>query len=423
MRVLIIGGGMVGLSFGLTIRRALPDAHIHILEAKPIPDGTPDPLDSRASAINLASQSILSGLGVWDELAIHAGVIRHIHVSNQSRFGSAVIDSSDVNAELLGYVVENHQIGRALKRKADQSEVVVEAPAAVEALDREGESPALIMSDGQRREADLIVVADGSQSSLREQLGISADWRRNGQCAVVANISFTGQQQGMAYERFTSHGPIAVLPLVNATPNEQRFNVVWSMAPHRAQSLEHATDQRFLEMFQRAFGWRLGKAQRVGRRNIWPLDRVVVREQSRGGFLIAGNAAHGLHPVAGQGLNLSLRDAANLGATLRGTHGSGAANLPVNSAASTKQAFVANVLASYERAVVRDQQRITDATDLLSTLFNRRGVLMDLPRDAALSALDLIQPLRRNIARRGTGLDALGQDSWAQLFSDAAGRL
>lgn len=411
VRVLIIGGGMVGLSFGLTIRRALPDAHISILEAKPLPEGTPDPLDSRASALNLASHAILSGLGVWGDLAQHVGIIRHIHVSNQSRFGSAVIDNTDVDGAMLGYVVENHQIGRALKRNADQRSVVVEAPAKVAAFDRLGDRPAVILSDGQRREADLVVVADGSQSSLREQLGISCNWRRNGQCAVVANVSFGGVQQGIAFERFTPHGPIAVLPLSDMTPNEQRFNVVWSMAAETAVSFETVNDQAFLDAFQRAFGWRLGRALRVGRRNLWPLDRVMVREQRRGRFLIAGNAAHGLHPVAGQGLNLSLRDAANLGATLRNFH-------RLDDALTMEEA-----LASYEQAVTADQERIVDATDLLSTLFNRRGTLLDFPRDAALSGLDLLKPLRRDIARQGTGLDALSSRGWDSLFSDTADQL
>lgn len=437
MRVLIIGGGMVGLSFGLTIRHALPDAQITILEAKPLPTGTPDPLDSRASALNLASQSILSGLGVWDELTQQAGEICQIHVSNQSRFGSAMIDCSDVHADRLGYVVENHHIGRTLKQKADQVAVQVQAPAEVKALDRQGECPAVIMADGQRREADLVVVADGSQSLLRDQLGISCEWRKTGQCAVVANVNFVGEQQGIAFERFTAHGPIAVLPLANTTPNQQRFNVVWSMTLDAAKALEHQSDALFLEAFQRAFGWRLGRALQVGRRNLWPLDRVMVREQSRGGFLIAGNAAHGLHPVAGQGLNLSLRDAATLGATLQcaqvasqapslsATHiAVGGAALMASSARSTsahQPLSMATALAAYEQTVARDQAQIVDATDLLSTLFNRRGVLLDLPRDAALSALDLIKPLRRDIARRGAGLDALSRHSWDDLFANAAG--
>ena len=441
MRVLIIGGGMVGLSFGLTIRHALPDAQITVLEAKPLPTGTPDPLDSRASALNLASRSILSGLGVWADLAQQAGEIRQIHVSNQSRFGSAMIDRSDVQADSLGYVVENHHIGRTLKQKADQVAVHVQTPAEVKALDRQGEHPVVVMADGERREADLVVVADGSQSLLRDQLGISCEWRKTGQCAVVANVSFAGEQQGIAFERFTAHGPIAVLPLVNARPNQQRFNVVWSMTSDAAKALEHQSDAVFLEAFQRAFGWRLGRALQVGRRNLWPLDRVLVREQSRGGFLIAGNAAHGLHPVAGQGLNLSLRDAATLGATLHSaqvvnsatslsaTHKAihtamdGAALMAshVRSESAHRPLPMASALAAYERTVARDQTQIVDATDLLSTLFNRRGVLLDLPRDAALSALDLIKPLRRDIARRGTGLHALNSHSWHDLFANAAG--
>jgi 2-polyprenyl-6-methoxyphenol hydroxylase-like FAD-dependent oxidoreductase len=142
---------------------------------------------------------------------------------------------------------------------------------------------------------------------------------------------------------------------------------------------------------QQAVGWRLGKVLAVGKRTGWTLDRVLAKEQVRSGFLLAGNAAHGLHPVAGQGLNLSLRDAWHLGAAFR------------EQLTATKALCVPTALQTFAARVRQDQQETIGATDLLSTLFSRRGPLLDLPRDIALASLDTLSPLRRYIARRGTG--------------------
>lgn len=407
-RIVIIGGGMVGLAFAITCQYALPHADILVLEARPLPTGTPDPLDTRASALNLASQSILSALGVWRNLEVSAGVISQIHVSHQAHFGSAMIEGSDLGVPDLGYVVENHIIGRGLKERADAVGVTVKTPCEVECLSTSDAQPAIYLATGEVLHADLVIVADGSQSSLRHQLGIDVEWRRTGQHAVVANVSFAGSQQGIAFERFTPSGPMALLPLASSAPSEQRFNVVWSLTEGRARDLMALDDEAFLGDLQRHFGWRLGRALRVGRRNTWSLDRVRVREQSRSGFLVAGNAAHGIHPVAGQGLNLSLRDAASLGATLK-----------VASAAGRKLGDLATAR-DYEHKVLPDQERIVDATDLLSTLFEPRGMALDLPRDVALTSLDLIRPLRRHIAERGTGLDTLTNPAWKALFAAPA---
>ena len=404
-RIVIIGGGMVGLGFAVTCRYALPSAKITVLEARPIPTGTPSPLDTRASALNLASQSILTALDVWSPMAASAGIIHQIHVSNQARFGSAVIESTDLGVEALGFVVENHVIGRALKDRADALGIALEAPCEVQQLLTDQQQPGVRLVNGETRRADLVIVADGSQSSLRQQLGIDVQWHCTEQHAVVANVSFAGVQQGIAYERFTPSGPMALLPLPDTSVAEQRFNVVWSLNEARAAQVMALDSDAFLSQLQAAFGWRLGRALRVGRRSTWPLNRVRVREQRRSGFLIAGNAAHGIHPVAGQGLNLSLRDAASLGASLKSWSHQGVA------------LGDSQVLRDYEARVIADQDRIVEATDRLSTLFQTRGLALDLPRDAALTLLDVLKPLRRSIAQRGTGLDVLAKPAWAPLFS------
>lgn len=394
-RVLVVGGGMVGLAFAIAVRSALPDTELSVLEARPFPDGNPDPLDTRASALNLASRDILSDLGAWEPMVAEAGRIRRIHVSNQRHFGSSVIEAADVGEDQLGYVVENHIIGRTLKARAEALGIELMAPALVESVNPPGEPPGLILAGGASLAADLVIIADGSASSLREALGVGADHRSLDQWALVANASFEGVQQGTAFERFTPEGPLALLPLPDVQRGRQRFNLVWSMSEHRARYLTDVDDTTFLRALQDSFGWRLGRLLEVGRRTSWPLQRIRAREQYRPGYLIAGNAAHGIHPVAGQGLNLSLRDAARLGSTFQ--------SLCVGGRKPGDKA----VLAEYERRVLDDQNRIVAATDGLATLFVPRGAWLDLPRNLALAGLDLMPPLRRAIARQGVAADAL----------------
>jgi len=384
---------MVGLAFAIATRTALPQSEVVVLEARPIPQGNPDPLDTRASALNLASRSILEHWGLWSSLAAQSGVIEKIHVSNQGRFGSSLITPEDIGQAPLGYVIENHTLGRALKAKSDELGIELIAPAEVTSLATQPGGTGIELARGGALSADLVIVADGNQSALRSRLGVDVDRRANGQSAVVANVSFPGDQTHLAYERFTPEGPLAMLPLPSVQSGHRRFNLVWSMASARAEHMLRAEDADFAAAVQHAFGWRLGPVAAVGKRSGWVLDRNLAREQVRQGFLVAGNAAHGIHPVAGQGLNLSLRDAATLQRVL------------IEAVKDQRSVGDLNTLQRYVALVRDDQAQTVAATDLLATLFNRRGVMLDLPRDAALAALDLVAPVRRRIARRGTGLD------------------
>lgn len=393
-RVLVVGGGMVGMAFAVILAARLPagQCRITLLEARPMPSGTPDPMDTRATALSLSSRDVLAAAGVWQSLGPELAAITAIHVSNQHRFGSSVITPEDVGDTALGYVVENHHIGRALMARASELAVTLRSPAAVTGLLAPLRS-GVELGGGEVLDADLVVLADGSQSALRSSLGISVDRRSTGQVATVANVAFAGQQHGTAYERFTPDGPLALLPLPTVRRDESRFNLVWSRSQAQADAMRDADDAGFLSALQAAFGWRLGAAVRVGRRSDWPLDRFFAREQVRPGYLVLGNAAHGIHPVAGQGFNLSLRDAAAF------------ADLAVGAIAAGCPLGDRDLLRRYWSRVADDQRQTVAATDLLSTLFLRRGPLVDLPRDAALAGLDLLPSLRRLIARRGTGRD------------------
>ena len=382
---------MVGFAYAIAIRLACPDTRVSIYEARELPNGTPDPLDTRASALNLHSRELLTAWGVWDTLEPEAGVIVHIHVSNQHRFGSTLMHASDVDSDALGFVIENHTIGRALKRRAETLGVEVVAPAVVARVEPH-DHPTLVFEGGVEEITDWAIVADGAGSRIREQLGIDLDRRPTGQRAVVFNCRFEGGVAETAYERFTKEGPLAVLPLPATGPG-RRFNVVWSMHKAHAESIESEGDEVLIEALQQAFGWRQGKVLALGKRSSWDLERVRSTEQFRGNALLVGNAAHGLHPVAGQGLNLSLREAGLLG-QLVSQEGSPLPATPL--------------IRRYVEQVSTWQSRVIGATDLLSNLFNERGALLDWPRNVALAGVDLIPGARRAIAQQGTGGDPAG---------------
>jgi len=389
--ILILGGGLAGLSFAVALASADPDLRITLLEAHGFEDGTPDPMDTRASALNLHSTALLDRWGMWQALETQSGAITDIHVSHRGHFGSTVMTAIELDAPALGYVVENHVLGRHLLQRAETLGVEVRAPVRCKALHVENDQPVVQTDTGDRLQADLALLAAGVTADWFHTLGIAVSERTASTGALVFNASFAGRQQGRAFERFTAHGPLAVLPLPSASRHEQRFNVVWSVEESVMSDLAALSDQAFSEQFQRAFGWRLGRVRAVGQRSQWPLARRAATEQYRSGYLLVGNAAHTLHPVAGQGLNLSLREADLLAQSL------------LSAKASGKTVSRGDALRPYLNAVVTEQQWVTRSTDLLSTLFNRRGAALDAPRNISLALLDLLPAARKQVARVGTG--------------------
>ena len=395
-QVLILGGGLAGLSFAIALATEAPSLDITLLEAHPFRSGTPNPMDTRGSALNLHSVELLKHWDLWSALASHTGAIGDIHVSHRGHFGSALMTAEELDVPALGYVVENHELGRALLARAEQLGVTVRAPVRCVSLEAGAEKPAVLTDEGERLTADLVLLAAGVATEWFEGLGIGVEERPTGNHAVVFNASFPGVQQGRAFERFTPHGPLAVLPLPSLTRSEQRFNVVWSVPDKEIETLGSLESEAFISAFQDAFGWRLGRVSDVGQRSQWPLVRLIASEQYRSGFLLVGNAAHTLHPVAGQGLNLSLREAGLLASEL---------------AAAVREGQPIGQLGSLNRYLEQaadEQHFITRSTDLLATLFNRRGPILDAPRNLSLALLDLVPAARARVANLGTGQRSAG---------------
>ena len=390
-RVLILGGGLAGLSFAIALATEAPDLDITVIEAHPFRSGTPNPLDTRASALNLHSVEHLEHWGIWASLRAHSGPIQDIHVSHRGHFGSTLMSASDLDVEALGYVVENHELGQALLSRAQHLGVSVRAPLRCARLRRDCDLPAVETEEGELLSADLVLLAAGVASDWFDDLGITVDERATQNHAFAFNVTFPGRQPGRAFERFTAEGPLAVLPLPSLNRSEQRYNVVWSVSGRETPRLADLDDAEFMEAFQAAFGWRLGRVASVGKRSQWPLIRLAATEQYRAGYLLVGNAAHTLHPVAGQGLNLSIREAGRLA-------------IAVSTALGKKQPIGhLNSLQTYLSETTTEQRFVTGSTDLLSTLFDRRGPLLDTPRNLSLAMLDLIPAARAKVAGVGTG--------------------
>ncbi|ATJ81013.1 2-octaprenyl-6-methoxyphenyl hydroxylase [Halomonas beimenensis] len=392
--IAIIGGGLVGASLGCALaplirRRGL---EVAVIEAAPLPEDLHAPwqpsFDARASAIAQGSVQHFRELGLWSALVEQAAPIRRIHVSEQGRLGVTRLRAEELDSEALGQVIPNAWMGRVLHRRLADLPLGWHCPARVEEIEPVPSGHRLALSDGARLEAGLTVLADGGRSGLKERLGIESRERPYEQVALIASIEADRPHGGVAYERFTTAGPMALLPL-----RGQAMELVWTHEAGQEQQRLAASDGDFLAQLQRAFGDRAGRFRRVGRRHAYPLSLVTARETTRPGLAVMGNAAHALHPVAGQGFNLALRGVMDLVAALESGLDRGEA--PGSPA----------VLQEFERRRAGDRHNVIRFSDGLVRLFGLDSALLSHARAAGLVGLNLTGPLRRTLARRAMGVE------------------
>src|SRR5688572_7547 len=283
---------------------------VALIEAVPPgAEGQPS-FDERTTALSNGSRQILNGLGLWSQFSAEAAPIRRIHVSDRGRFGFARLDAAEQGVAALGYVLANRVLGAALwQRLQSAGSFRLLCPATVEHVEIGADEVRVRVGGAQHQElsAKLLVAADGAQSTVRKALGIAAEEWDYGQTAIITTVATSRFHDHTAFERFTSTGPLAVLPL-----NDGRCTVIWTLAPAVAQAMMSLDDAQFLAALQETFGFRLGRLTRVGRRVAYPLALTQAQERVERRCAIIGNAAQGLHPIAGQGFNLGLRDVATL---------------------------------------------------------------------------------------------------------------
>lgn len=387
--VLIVGGGMVGASLAIALSgRGLSLGLVDAFE--PGDQGQPG-YDDRAIALAYGSRRIFESIGIWQGLAQDAEPINRIHVSDRGHFGFSHLAAAEEGVPALGYVATARRVGQELVSRLRQcGDLCSIAPAEVVALlPGHASAGVRVIEAGQPRDlrARLLVAADGGRSFIREQLNIPTTRWSYGQSAVVANISASRPHNNVAYERFTDSGPVALLPM-----SEGRSALVWSVREQDLDGVMALDDRAFLAAFQERFGYRLGRFVKVGKRSSYPLSLLRARESVRERIAIIGNAAHTLHPIAGQGFNLGLRDVAALAEVVLGAH------------ADKQDIGSPEVLGAYQRWRQGEQRAVALATDGLARLFSNPLGPLRLGRNLGLLVIDLVAPLRHRLARGAMGL-------------------
>jgi 2-octaprenyl-6-methoxyphenol hydroxylase len=403
--VAIVGGGLVGAS--LAVALAPLGLTVALIEAVPYDDTAQPSFDERTTALSNGSRRILETLGVWPKVSALATAIRKIHVSEQGCFGFARIDAAEQGLAALGYVSPNRALGRALWSQLQPAQWPSHPPASSQSQLRRGAlkvyCPADVMRVTPGAEATLvefraagvaesirarlIVAADGVHSAVRASFGVAADVRDYEQTAVITTVLPQRFHDHVAYERFTDSGPLALLPLEHG-----RCTLVLTLSPQAAQAALRWSDQEFLAEVQRRFGFRLGHFLQAGRRVPYPLSLSRAQRTSSGRCIIIGNAAQGLHPVAGMGFNLGLRDAATLAEVIAG-HACGA----------DFDAGSDEICNEYDAWRSADRRRVIAFTDGVVRSFANPLKSVRLLRNLGLLAFDSLPPAKAALAALSTG--------------------
>ena len=373
--ILIIGGGLTGAALMLALEGK--GFSTLLVEANSFSDRVSPDFDARTLAISPASVRILQMLGVWPMVAHAATPINSIHVSEQGRFGTACLDNSSTRE--LGFVIEMQHINRAMHQLLDHRNLMV--PARLIALDSVS-GIVTIQQAGIEKilRARLVVAADGAESSVRRLSGLEVAIKDYSQQAIIANIGLNRTHANRAYERFTRSGPLAMLPMT-----DNRAALVWALRPQDATRIMALDDSDFLKQLEQVFGYRLGRFNKIGKRFVYSLRQVIMPKQIAWPLVFIGNAAHTLHPVAGQGFNLGLRDVASLAQCI------------------VEYGLDADMLENYESMRRYDQVSITRLTDGLADVFTKRIPGFGILRSLGLMAMDSSSVLQKILTHHAAG--------------------
>lgn len=385
MSVIIVGGGMAGATLALAISSLTQGKMPVALVEAQRPDSRQHPgFDARAIALAHGTCQQLDSIGIWSALADCATAIEHVHVSDSGHSGFVNLWARDYRVPALGQVIELHDAGKRLFALLQQAPgVTLHCPATVIDVVRTAESATVTLDNGQQLSAKLLVAADGSHSALAKACNIQWQQQDYQQIAVIANVTTSEPPNGRAFERFTRNGPLALLPM-----SQGRSSLVWCHAKEDRAQVDSWDDAQFLAQLQRAFGWRLGKMLHAGKRHSYPLQLLTATRHVSHRLALVGNAAQTLHPIAGQGFNLGLRDVMSLAETIAQAGGD-----PGDY----------KVLSQYQQRRQPDQQATIGITDGLIRLFaNRYGPLV-VGRNLALMSMEQIPAIRDTFARRTLG--------------------
>lgn len=399
--VIIVGGGMVGLSLALMLAKA--NIAVKLLEAIKYPnydDATLAPyhssFDARNTALSRRSVQIYQKLGLWSALQEHATPILEVHITEQGSFGKARLRADQEKVESFGQVIENAWLGRVLLTQV-RAEPLIELIDGVQVTALKQDADQVYLEATRNGEfthhlqAKLLIAADGRDSFCRKALGIGVDEHDYEQVAIVTAVQTSKPHNQVGFERFSPLGPLALLPL----PGEYRRSVVWPVTKGTEHEwLGEENDQHFLEALQNTYGDRAGKFVKTGKRFSFPLSQVLAHKQAVGRVILMGNAAHTIHPVAGQGFNLCLRDADVLVRYL------------MQQVATAQDLGEPDMLKAYEQARLTDQQRVIKFCDSVVRGFSNQNPVLKFIRNTGLVAFDVIPGIKPLVANYAMGLKA-----------------
>ena len=405
--IAIVGGGLMGASTALLMANVLPDSRVALIEKQSFTITESNALqsfDGRSTALAPTTIQVMQRLGAWQAMASQATNIRAIQVSDQGHGGWVRLTEADNQQHNLGAVVDNQALGHALVNAVQDNErVQVIAPSQVTAIEQKRESVKLHLDGGSSLNAQLIIIADGANSSLGSQLGIGYRVKEYHQHALVANVAYESKHCGVAYERFTRQGPMALLPL--GGDHSRTSALVWTWPSAQIDEAMGFSDDAFLRRLQREFGPRLGRFTAVSRRASYPLQLSVAQEQVRSRLVMMGNAAHFLHPVAGQGFNLALRDALRLAEVLQ--------QAPAQSLGELQW------LQSYEQRQRQDQQRTIELSDGFNRAFGSDHPVYQGMRNLAMLAVEHSSWVRSGFIRQMSGRASAQANPWRAIPNGA----
>jgi 2-octaprenyl-6-methoxyphenol hydroxylase len=387
--MLIAGGGFAGLTLAIALRQGLGPS-VSVIVADPTL-GKSHADDERASAIVAAARRLFETLGVWQGVAGEAQPILDMVVTD-SRVDDAVRPvfltfAGDVEpGEPFAHMIENRFLIAVLEAKAREAGVALRATA-VTTLSHDGERTAVMLADGSTLKARLLVAADGARSSIREQASIAVRGWEYGQSAIVTTVGHERDHEGRAVEHFLPGGPFAILPLTG-----RRSSIVWTETTDDAERIMALPDDGFHAELEQRFKLHLGEIRTVGARRVHPLGFFIARSFIAERIALVGDAAHVIHPIAGQGLNMGLRDIAALAEVL------------VDAARLGLDPGAADVLERYQRWRRFDTMTMGLATDGLNRLFSNRSAALRVVRDIGLGLVDRVPNLKRLFIREAAGL-------------------
>jgi 2-octaprenyl-6-methoxyphenol hydroxylase len=388
----IVGAGMVGASLACAI--APTGLRIGIIESVTLTNDQQPSYDDRGITLSPSSKRILEQINVWPQVQAYATPIKKIHISEQGRFGFTHLDAAEAGHNELGNVVVARSLGQALhKQMATFENIELICPAELKHFQRTNFGMTLEITDanGNRTiSAGLLVGADGSLSLVRRLAGINTKENDFKQTAIVTNVTTQKPNNSVAYERFTTHGPVALLPI-----DKNRSVLVFTVERQDAEHYLNMVDGLFIKEVENQFGRRLGNIEQVGQCRSYPIHFIEALEHYQEYLVLLGNSAHSIHPNAAQGFNLGLRDVAGLAECI---------------SLGIKKGHAINdisLLENYVKLRHDDQQRVMQFSNRLASSFYNKKPLLSSARNIAMLMLDILPELKTSFVEKTMGIAGL----------------